>query len=65
MWQIGAPAKDGTITLTGMTDGPDGKPVECVSTTKMVDANTHVFTMASKMGDQMAPLMEITYTRAK
>ncbi len=65
MWQTGGPARDGAITLKGMTQGPDGKPLECISTTKWADANTHIFTMASQAGDQLAPMMEITYTRVK
>lgn len=54
-----------TITMKGTSMGPDGKPAEYVATTKIVDANTHVFTMTTKMGDQMMPMMEITYSRNK
>jgi hypothetical protein len=65
MWETGGPAKEGVITLKGMADGPDGKPMECISTTKLVDADRHTYSMAAKMGDQLAPMLEITYTRAK
>jgi hypothetical protein len=60
----GPASTDGkTITLKGMLEGPDGKPTEHVMTTKIVDADTHVFTMAGNMGGQMVTMMEITYTR--
>lgn len=64
--QTGPAGADGkTIVVKGMMDGMDGTPAETVSTTKVVDADTHVYTMAGKMGDQMVTMMEITYTRSK
>ena len=66
MFQTGAPSADGKSNVVrGMSVGMDGKPAEFVSTTKLVDADSHVYTMATKMGDQVVPMMEITYTRAK
>jgi hypothetical protein len=63
MMQTGGPMKDKTIVLTGMSEGMDGKPMQCTGTTKVVDANKHVFTMTGKVQGKDVPLMEITYTR--
>lgn len=66
MAQTGTGSADGkSIVLKCMVDGPDGKPVEGVSTTTVMDTDRHVYTMATRMGDQLVPMMEITYTRAK
>jgi hypothetical protein len=65
MMMTGTATADGkTITMKGMMEGPDGKPTEHVMTTKIVDPDTHVFTMAANMGGQMTPMMEITYNRS-
>jgi hypothetical protein len=66
MMMYGTGSADGkTITLKGSGDGMDGKPTDYVMTTKLVDADTHVFTMESMMGGKMTPMMEITYNRNK
>jgi len=59
----GGPMKDKSIVLTGMAEGMDGKPMECTSTTKIIDANTHVYSMTGKIQGKDTPLMEITYKR--
>ena len=65
MMTTGTASADGkTITMKGMMDGMDGKPTEHVLTTKIVDANTHTFTIAQNMGGKMTTMMEITYTRS-
>ena len=64
MMMNGPASADGkTITMKGMMDGMDGKPTEHVMTTKIVDPDTHVFTMAAMMGGKMTTMMEITYNR--
>ncbi len=63
MLQTGGAMKDKSIVLHGLTDGMDGKPMECTSTTMFVNANTHVYTMTSKIEGKNVPMMEITYTR--
>lgn len=66
MMMYGPGSADGrTITLKGTADGPDGKPTDYVMTTKIVDADTHVFTMETKMQGKLTPMMEITYNRDK
>lgn len=66
MMQTGVSSTDGkSIVCHGTMAGMDGKPMECTSTTKLVDADTHVYTMSGKMGDQSMTMMEITYQRAK
>jgi len=66
MLNTGPASADGkSFVLTGSMDGPDGKPSRLTCTTKLVDADTHVFTMAARMGDQEMTMMEITYTRTK
>lgn len=65
-WMSGAGSMDDknkTITFISMGEGTDGKPAEYRTTTTMVDANKHVFTMHMKQGDQEMQVMEITYTR--
>jgi hypothetical protein len=52
-----------TMTLTGTLPGPDGKPSDFRSVTKIVDANRHVFSMYATMGGQEMLVLEITYTR--
>jgi hypothetical protein len=65
MMTTGPASPDGkTITTKGMMEGMDGKPTEHVLTTKIVDANTHTFTMAANMGGKMTTIMEITYSRS-
>ena len=54
-----------TISMKGMADGPDGKPAEYITTTKIVSADTNVWTMSTMMGGKVVPWMEITYNRAK
>jgi len=63
MWQLGGPAKDKVIAMKGSMQNPDGSTGECYSKTKMVDKNTHVYTMTTMMAGKEVPLMEITYTR--
>lgn len=65
MMQTGPASADGkAIRVEGMAAGPDGKPMEYVSTTTMVDADTHVYTMETTMDGELVPWMEITYQRA-
>jgi len=52
------------VTMHASTDGPDGKPMDMRQVTKIVDDNTHVFSMYGKMGEQETLMMEITYKRA-
>ncbi|HVP14933.1 MAG TPA: DUF1579 domain-containing protein [Terriglobales bacterium] len=53
-----------TLTLTGTTPGPDGKPMDVRMVTKIVDANTHTFSMYGPIGSNPdALVMEITYTK--
>lgn len=62
----GAAGEDGkSLVLTGSGEGPDGSPMKLTCTTRLVDANTHVFTMSGPMGGQETTMMEITYTRKK
>lgn len=64
MMMYGSGSADGkTITVKGTADGPDGKPTEYMMTTKLVDPDTHVFTMETKMGGKFEKTMEITYNR--
>ena len=64
MMMYGTGTPDGKlITLKGVSDGPDGKPADYVMTTRIVDPDTHVFTMETKMGATMQKMMEITYNR--
>jgi len=50
-----------TMKSTGM--GPDGKPMEVKTVTKLVDPNTLVFSMYAVAGGTETRMMEITYTR--
>jgi hypothetical protein len=52
-----------TLTVSATTPGPDGKPTEVRMVTKIVDANSHVFSMYGTMGGKEQLMMEITYTR--
>ena len=52
-----------TLTMTATTPGPDGKPVDVRMVTKILDANSHVFSMYGTMGGKEQLMMEITYTR--
>ncbi len=64
MAQNGNLSADGKeLVVKGTADGPDGKPSEFKSVTKVVDANKHVFTMTTMMEGKEMPMMEITYTR--
>lgn len=51
------------LTTTATMPGPDGKPADVKMVTKIVDANTHVFSMYGVMGGKEQLMMEITYTR--
>jgi hypothetical protein len=51
------------LTSTASMPGPDGKPMESRMVTKIVDANTHDFSMYGLMGGKEQLMMEITYTR--
>jgi hypothetical protein len=65
MMQTGPASADRkAIRVKGVAAGPDGKAMEYVSTTKMVDADTHVYTMDTSMDGKLVPWMEITYKRA-
>ncbi|MBI5709785.1 MAG: DUF1579 domain-containing protein [Candidatus Eisenbacteria bacterium] len=52
-----------TLTMTATAPGPDGKPMDMRMVNKIVDENTHVFSMYGIMGGQEQLMMEITYTR--
>jgi hypothetical protein len=52
------------LTMLSMTDGPDGKPMETRSVTRVVDEKSHVYSMYGKVGGQDMLMMEIIYTRA-
>jgi len=52
-----------TLTTTTTTPGPDGKPADVRTVTKIVDENTHVYSMYGQVGGQEQLMMEITYTR--
>jgi len=54
-----------TLTMQGVTDGPDGKPVNTRAVTKVVDDKTQVWSMYGIAGGQETLMMEITYTRAE
>jgi hypothetical protein len=59
----GTGSMDGkTLTVTANTMGPHG-PMDVRMVTKVVDDNTHVFSMFGTMGGQEMLMMEITYTR--
>jgi hypothetical protein len=60
----GTMSEDGkTMTCEGIADGPDGKPMKYKTVTKVVDANTHTYSMTTSEGGKEVPWMEITYTR--
>ena len=52
-----------TLTFSASMDGPDGKPMETRMVTKIVDDNTHVFSMYGMAQGKEQLMMEITYTR--
>ena len=52
-----------TLTVTGTTTGPDGKPMDMKMVTQFVDDNTQIFSMYGRVGDQEMKMMEITYTK--
>jgi len=52
-----------TLTATATMPGPNGTPMESRIVTKIVDADTHVFSMYGLMGGKEQLMMEITYTR--
>lgn len=51
------------LTFKSVTSGPDGRPMEMKSVTRIVDPNRHVFSSYGTMGGQEQLTMEITYTR--
>jgi hypothetical protein len=54
-----------TLTMTSTGPGPDGKPTTIRSVTKVVDDDTHVFSMYAPMEGKETLAMEITYKRVK
>lgn len=51
------------LTMTGMADGPDGKPVQHKTITQWKDDNTVEFTMY--MGEAKDPMLKVVYKRKK
>jgi len=52
-----------TLTVNAARPGLDGTPTVVKMVTKIVDADTHVFSMYGLMGGKEQLMMEITYTR--
>jgi hypothetical protein len=56
-------ASKNELSFTGISDGPDGKPMKYRMVTRIVDDNKHVFSMYAPMEGKDQLMMEITYTR--
>jgi hypothetical protein len=54
-----------TMTASMKGTGPDGKVMTMRNVTRVVDADTHVFSMFSDMGGKEQLMMEITYKRKR
>jgi hypothetical protein len=51
------------LVFRSMGAGPDGRPMETKSVTRIVDPNRHVFSMYGMVDGKEQLMMEITYTR--
>ncbi len=52
-----------SLTTTASVPGPDGKPADVRMVTKILDDDTHVYSMYGQAGGQEQLMLEITYTR--
>jgi hypothetical protein len=63
MLSTGQADGNGQIVTKATVDGPDGKPMKTRMVTKVVDDNSHVFSMYGTNQGKEQLMMEITYTK--